>query len=140
GTVRDLHSRGTWIFDSEQNPVKLIGICQDVTERKRAEEKLRESEERYRAVVENVPEGIIVTVDEKIIFANAAVAAMLGITSAGDLLGRDILEFVPADLHPLVRQRYEHMIRTSLPSPSVEGKLRATSGIVDVALTGIPIA
>ncbi len=140
GTVRNLHSQGKWIFDSEQAPVKLVGICQDVTERKRAEEKLRESEERYRAVVENVPEGIIVTVEEQIVFANAAVAAMLGITSAAELLGRDILEFVPADLHPWVRQRREYMIRTGLPVPPAEGKLQANGGVVDVELTGSPIA
>jgi len=45
GAVRRLRSQGRWITNAEGRPVKLVGTCQDITERKRAEEQLRRSEE-----------------------------------------------------------------------------------------------
>lgn len=48
GTIRMLRSQGKWVFDNGQVPVKLVGICQDITERKQAEERLRQSEERFQ--------------------------------------------------------------------------------------------
>ncbi len=50
GSVRMLHSQGTWIVDTAGRPTKLVGICQDITERKRAEDQLRRSEERFQMV------------------------------------------------------------------------------------------
>ncbi len=38
GTIRRLHSRGRWVFGAAQQPVKLLGICQDVTDQKHAEQ------------------------------------------------------------------------------------------------------
>ncbi len=139
GSVRDLRSQGKWLFDAAQNPVKLIGICQDITERKRAQQKLRESEERYRAVVENVPEGIIVTIDQKIVFANAACATLLGVANPGNLFGRPIEDFIHPEFYPLLDRRREQMGLTGEPAPAVEVKLRAASGAIDAHMTGIPI-
>jgi PAS domain S-box-containing protein len=47
GAVRVLHSQGKWILDQDGAPAKLVGICQDITERKEAELELRRSEERF---------------------------------------------------------------------------------------------
>ena len=41
GSIRILHSQGEWSLDENQRPVKLVGICQDITERKRAETEIR---------------------------------------------------------------------------------------------------
>jgi PAS domain S-box-containing protein len=41
GSIRVLHSQGQWTFDDTQRPVKLVGICQDITERKQVEQQLR---------------------------------------------------------------------------------------------------
>src|SRR5262249_8834644 len=40
GAIRLVHSQGKWIFDTRGNPVKLVGICRDITDRKAAEEEL----------------------------------------------------------------------------------------------------
>ncbi len=58
GTVRFVHSQGEVIVDEQGRPIKTLGTVQDVTERKRAEEALRESEERYRNFFDNSLVGL----------------------------------------------------------------------------------
>jgi PAS domain S-box-containing protein len=58
GVVRLLHSQGHWILDADQQPVKLLGICQDITERRRAEDQLRRSEERFQIVARATNDAI----------------------------------------------------------------------------------
>jgi PAS domain S-box-containing protein len=48
GSVRRLRSQGKWIRDEAGSPVKLVGTCQDITERRRTEEQLRRTEELRR--------------------------------------------------------------------------------------------
>ena len=58
GAIRQLRSQGKWIFDKTGKPVKLLGICQDVTERKDAEDQLRRSEERFQLVARATNDAI----------------------------------------------------------------------------------
>ncbi|HEY7547578.1 MAG TPA: PAS domain S-box protein [Blastocatellia bacterium] len=58
GSVRWIHDRGTLLLDTEGKPLYWQGLLADITERKRAEEELRRSEERYRAFVEQSSEAI----------------------------------------------------------------------------------
>src|SRR4029077_12871312 len=50
------HSSGRVIYDEAGKPVRMFGMAQDVTERKRTEEALRESELRFRQIAENINE------------------------------------------------------------------------------------
>jgi PAS domain S-box-containing protein len=53
-----LHSQGKWILDEDSAPVRLVGICQDITERKNAELELRRSEERFQLVARATNDAI----------------------------------------------------------------------------------
>jgi PAS domain S-box-containing protein len=75
--------------------VGSLSMVIDITERKRAEDALRESEERYRVVAETATD-VIITIDEssKILFANGAVEKVFGY-AVSELLGRQITILMP---------------------------------------------
>jgi PAS domain S-box-containing protein len=63
GTVRTLHTQVRVDCDDSGKPVRVIGVCQDITERKLAEEQVRVSQERFRMMVENVRDYAIYMLD-----------------------------------------------------------------------------
>ncbi len=69
----------------------ILGVTRDRRERKRAEEALRESEERYRSLFEQSPIGIYrTTPDGRILLANPALLHMLGYDSSEELIARNL--------------------------------------------------
>ncbi len=105
GQARWVLDNGQGVFDDEQL-LWLDGVIIDITAQKEAEQALRESEQRYRAIFESAAEGIIIvdTETKKFLFANPAVSAMLGY-SEGELLNMSVEDLhKPEDLPPLVAQ------------------------------------
>jgi len=58
GTTRQLRSEGRWVVDDAGKPTKLLGICQDITARKVAEDQLRRSDERFQLVARATNDAI----------------------------------------------------------------------------------
>jgi two-component system cell cycle sensor histidine kinase/response regulator CckA len=82
------------VRDDDGNPVSLIGSVRDVTEQKEAEWALRESEAKYRTLIETAQEGIgITSPGEEFVFVNRAFASILGYEPS-ELVGRNLREFV----------------------------------------------
>lgn len=79
--------------DAQGNITGLVGLARDITDRKRMEDALRTSEERYRSVVELSPDGIAVVVDERFVFVNQATADLFAVKDTDHLLGRSIVEY-----------------------------------------------
>lgn len=65
GAVRTVHNQARVDRDESGRPVRVIGVCQDITERKLAEEQARVSQERFRMMVENVRDYAIYMLDMK---------------------------------------------------------------------------
>jgi diguanylate cyclase (GGDEF)-like protein/PAS domain S-box-containing protein len=85
-------------FVHEGRPAVLT-LAIDVTDKVAAERMAvataRETEDRYRALVDGLPDGVTVHIDRTLVFANESAARILGLPRAEDLLGRDVLEFLP---------------------------------------------
>ncbi len=82
GTVRNVLISGAPLLDPDGQFAGTVGIVLDITEQKKAEEALRESEAKYRSLVEQSLRGIIVAQGPAplLVFANAAMSKILGYT------------------------------------------------------------
>jgi two-component system sensor histidine kinase UhpB len=97
GSVRFLLSRAEIITDRRGRVTRMLGTCQDITERKEAEEALRQSETRFRALIEKSSDGIsILSPDGRFIYSSPASIKILGY-SPEELVGRDAFHGVHPD-------------------------------------------
>ena len=113
-------------YDVEGKLLSYDGLIRDITNRKIAEETLRESEERYRQLVETMNEGLATTdCDYVFTFVNEKFGEMLGY-SREEMVGRHILEFVHGDYQDFMQ---EEMARRRMgESKSYEIDWRAKDG------------
>jgi PAS domain S-box-containing protein len=99
----------------------------DITERKRAEEEIQQSEERYRSLVEDSFDGIFIQKGFKIVFANSRLYEMLGY-SPGELEGMDHWLVYHPDDQDLIRQRAVARVRGEKVISQYEVMLRKKDG------------
>jgi PAS domain S-box-containing protein len=114
--------------DSEGEVIAGIEAVRDITARKRVEEMLRDSEERYRSLVNLSPDAIGVEVEGKIAFINSAGAGMLGARSPEEIMGRPILDFVHPNYHDIMMERVRQMKGSGKRYPPIEGRFRRLDG------------
>jgi PAS domain S-box-containing protein len=105
GSVRTALWNSAMIYGEDGiTPVATIAQGQDITERKEAEQALRESEERYRNLSEASFEGIGFSENGILIEANAVYDRMLG-CERGETIGNPILQYIAPEYHDLVKER-----------------------------------
>lgn len=95
GSVRWISTTGKGVYGKDK-PLRMIGVCMDVTERKRSEQALRESEEKYRGIFETSTQGIVVADLEtrRFVYVNQALCNMLGYVE------EEMLKLGVGDIHP----------------------------------------
>jgi PAS domain S-box-containing protein len=92
------------VFDSYGKLIAISFISRDITERKKIEEKLRESEEKYRNIVETANEGIsIIDAEERITFVNKKIEDMFGYSSE-EFIGRSMWDFLSDESKAIIKQ------------------------------------
>ncbi|MEW6195841.1 MAG: PAS domain S-box protein [Bacteroidota bacterium] len=111
----------------------------NVIARRIIEEELRESEERYRLLVNLSPDAIGVYSENKIIFVNDAAVKLLGGKSEKDILGHSPMQFVHPDSKELVLDRVKRMMNGEFV-PVVEEKFIQLNGnVIDVEVAAMPL-
>jgi PAS domain S-box-containing protein len=114
------------MYDAAGKMIGVMGISRDITEYKRTEAALRESEEKYRDLVENVTELIYVVDEKGVITYISPVAKLLGGYDPATLVGHSFTEFVhPEDLPVLIESFHKTLAGELHPS---EYRLLTVSG------------
>ncbi|NJD23412.1 MAG: PAS domain S-box protein [Melioribacter sp.] len=128
------------LFNYNGEVYTIEGIAKNITERKLAEEELRESEEKYRKLVEFSPDALLIHIDGIIQFVNKASVKLFDADSKDNLIGKEVINFVHPDYRKIVRQRIGKIIDEKVEVPMIEEKLVTLKGVVfDAEVTAIPI-
>lgn len=128
------------LFDERGALQQIRGYLFDNTARQVAEQALREAEERYRNLIEFLPDAVLVSDGDRIVFANPAAARLVGASRSEDLVGRSLLEFFHPDYQSAVGQRTQQVLQQRLPGlPERRKIVRLDSTLVDVETAVTPI-
>ncbi|MBI4876451.1 MAG: PAS domain S-box protein [Acidobacteria bacterium] len=107
GDIRWVTSRTFLEADESGQPVRLYGTVQDASDRVRAREELRASEEKFRRIVETATEGIwTLDADHRTTYVNRQMAAMLG-WSVEEMLGKSPFDFLDEEGRRVAAQKLE---------------------------------
>ena len=122
------------IYETHKSPVLIdneivgvAGILRDITDRKRAEEALRESEEKYRLLVENANDTIFIVQDGQVKFPNPSTLYLTGY-SEDDLVGKSFVDFIHPDDRALVIERHLKRLGGEQLPPQYPFRIIAKSG------------
>ncbi len=113
----------------------LRGSNRDITEHKRAEEALRESEVKYSSLVEQAKDGVVIVQDNVFTFANRAMAEISG-HAVEEIVGMPFLDMVAPESKDLIARRYELRMSGEKVPHTYETKIQCKDGTIrDVELT-----
>ncbi|OGP68914.1 MAG: hypothetical protein A2031_05855 [Deltaproteobacteria bacterium RBG_19FT_COMBO_43_11] len=115
GAKRQIEVSGSLKKDSLGNPTGFSGIIRDITERKRAEEVLRQSEEKYRTIIETIQEGYFeIDLAGNFTFVNDAQCKITG-TPREQLIGKNNRGYTSEEEAKRLYQIYNRIYRTGEP-------------------------
>ncbi len=113
----------------EEGEVVLNGVLQDVTESVRAAEALLAKEQQYRALIQFLPQAIVVHENGVLFFYNEAIQKLFRLPEGKSVIGKNLLQYIAPESIPLVTERIQKtMAGETLPSAQV--KLRREDGTV----------
>jgi PAS domain S-box-containing protein len=114
-------------------------LLQEMQEREQVQQRMRESEERYRNLVELSPDAIIINRGGQFIFVNSVAVKLFGATSPSDLIGKPIIERVHPDYREIVKGRVQKMLEEGKPVGQMEQKFLSFDGtVIDVEVAATP--
>ncbi len=117
----------------------LFGVAHDITNRKRTEDAIRESEIKYRNLIEHSPDAIFINAENRITFVNAACVKLFRAKSNNDLIGKHPLELFHPDYQPVIRDRIDALLKTGAAAPLMEDKIVCIDGtLIDVETIAAP--
>lgn len=118
----------------------FLVISRDDTQRKLAADALRESEERFRQLVESAPDAIFVQIEGRFAYVNKACLELYGLDSPEAMLGTPILARFHPDFHACAKERMQALVELRQAQPLMEQRhLRADGSPLDVEVSAVPL-
>ncbi|MFO1022805.1 MAG: PAS domain S-box protein [Planctomycetales bacterium] len=112
----------------EQEGTSVVVVVTDITEQKHSEEAIRESEGRYRELVDLLPAAVFVNLGGKIVFCNPGLVRLAGAAGTDELLDMNPFDLFHPDYHDLVRMRIATILADGHPAPPAELRFRRLDG------------
>lgn len=111
GSIHWIRRKERALFDEEGQIIEYQTVATDITDRKLAEDALRESEERYRMLAEHAFDGIAIQdFSGTILYVNQSIVQMLGYSCSDEILGKNTLSFIAPEYRELVIQDMQNVI------------------------------
>ncbi|MCF8370955.1 MAG: PAS domain S-box protein [Bacteroidales bacterium] len=111
----------------------------DITENKEINRALQESEERYRNLVDMIPEGVVVHCEGKIVFCNDSAISIMKASGKESFTDKSVFEFVHPDSREMVIERIKSSQLNNEPAKLIEEKFICFDGtIIFVEVAGVP--
>ena len=120
GTYRWIEARASFVPEADGRSVRLLGSHTDITDRKRMEESVQESEEWYRTLVELSPSGVFVFSEGRTVYVNHTGAVLLGAKKIQEILDRPTFEIIHPDYHEQVRENVQRLLSGGVSVHSAE--------------------
>lgn len=121
---------------------KVIGVVtafQNISERKMIDGELRNSEDRYRRLIDLLPDAVFVVLNNKIVFLNPATVKLFGANNEKQLIGKNIFDLIHPDYHKIVKKRASETKKHNTKEPLLEEKYLTLKGKpVDVEVSAVP--
>ena len=128
----------TPLFDENDELKNIIHIATDVTRLKKIEKALQESEARYRTLLDSSPFGIVVYVDNKIVFINPAGYKVYGAETREEIIGINPNDLIHPDNRDLSEKRLKRLLNGEMNVYPTENKyLRLDGKPIDVEVYAI---
>ncbi|MCM3878093.1 MAG: PAS domain S-box protein [Thermoanaerobaculia bacterium] len=136
-----LETLGIWFSISAYSPEKgrFVALFDNITDRKRAEDSLRRGEKRWRALMENAGDAILImSPDGTVVEVNRAAERLFGRAQEG-LIGRQFLEFLPAEERAAIRQHFGQMLAGGPARDENRHALRPDGQKVPIEVSASPV-
>ncbi len=135
-----LMAEATGVLVTHQGRPAVQVVFQDVTSHRKAEEALRESEERYRTLFMSAPVAIGVHQEGRYVLINTKGVQILGGLRPEEVLGRSVFDFVHPGYQEISRSRVEAVYRGGGEAPLMEQEfIRLDGRVIDVEVMGTSI-
>ncbi|MFN6540262.1 MAG: PAS domain-containing protein [Nostoc sp. EkiNYC01] len=137
GSIHWIDAKGRVFYDADGKPVKLTGTAQDITQRKQAENALRQRETQLRRLVDSNIIGIMFATPDYIFEANEAFLEMVGYARE-DLLAGKIRRknITPPEYYPLDEQGLEQLVQLGVCSAYEKEYIRKDGSRIPILIGG----
>jgi len=129
-TIESRLASGRWlqITDFEMEDKGLVSVCSDITDLKRREQALVESEERYRLLVDTLPDGVLLHDFQRILFLNPMGRKILGIGKDEQVEKFHYRDFVHKEQQAAAEARIADIIQRGADNPLTERRIHTKDG------------